>query len=281
MMLLQDDLLFARRASVCDYFTSDPPGLRLFARPFEGVSNRDPFSQIYESMEHWTAHLFKDISAVKATNGKPSTYYRDLHLPHMLDTHILEDLWRDFPEVMSDAVSSSFRHPNLTNVIALHHSEAKRRSIAAAGGGVSFDNPDRAASQEVAHNIENLVMNISGSRAMHELPWMEVVFESKADWKEKMAKVPPNPEKLPGVVGLQDNLGADMQTEVAELDCMRERWLNKLLPGPSSWEDKESKPGMCRAIGKDYQKAQPEAKPTKEAQAPPKEVGKEGRDAEL
>jgi hypothetical protein len=255
LMLLQDDLLFARPASICDFFTTDPNGLRLFARPFEGVVNRDSYSQIYESMEQWTTRLF-----CNRRDCKSSPYYRDLHLPHMLDKQLLKDLWSDHADVLSDAVSSSFRHPNLTNVIALHHAEAARREPIRTEKSHDTSNEDEEF-DDLAMRIDNLVMNISGQRSMKDIPWMEVVFESISDWDNKIARIPPDPLKLPGIIGFQDNLGAEMQDQVAELDCLKEKWLNKLLPGPSSWEDSNSPPRMC-GIWESFAKHLAAASPT-------------------
>merc|ERR1712070_735022 len=48
---------------------------------------------------------------------------------------------------------------------------------------------------------------------------------------------------------MQDNIGGDTsQDDIDELDCLREKWLNELLPTPSSWEDAEVKPTMCRLL---------------------------------
>mmetsp|Transcript_108936 Transcript_108936/g.172100 ORF Transcript_108936/g.172100 Transcript_108936/m.172100 type:complete len:84 (+) Transcript_108936:3-254(+) len=60
-----------------------------------------------------------------------------------------------------------------------------------------------------------------------------------------MAKIPPNASRLPAMIGLQDNFGGDMQDAMPELDCLREKWLEKLLPGPSSFEDAAYPPNLC------------------------------------
>ena len=152
-------------------------------------------------------------------------------MPQMIDRTVYERLWQQHPEIMSDVASAAFRHPNLTNTLALHHSEAVHGK----------------SESGLQSRIENAVLELSGPLPRSQRRWMEVVFGSVGDWRKRMADIAPEPAALPGILSLQDDLGNDMPDGILELDCLREKWLSKLLPTPSSFEDPNSPPSMCKA----------------------------------
>merc|ERR1719199_777330 len=54
IMQIQDDLLFARPVSICEFFTTTPSfGMKLFATPFEGEILKDPYEKVYSNMDRW------------------------------------------------------------------------------------------------------------------------------------------------------------------------------------------------------------------------------------
>ena len=61
--------------------------------------------------------------------------------------------------------------------------------------------------------------------------WEEVVFESLQDWHDKMAVLPPDPEKLPLIVGMQDRMPHHMISSNIE-QARPYLAFNELLLGP-------------------------------------------------
>ena len=106
--------------------------------------------------------------------------------------------------------------------------------------------PNCVSGSGLQSRIENAVLELSGPLPRSQRRWMEVVFGSVGDWQKRMAKIAPESTALPGILSLQDDLGDDMSDGILESDCLREKWLSKLLPTPSSFEDSNSPPSMCK-----------------------------------
>lgn len=257
LLQIQDDLLLAKPVSICEFFTTSPSfGMRVFATPYEGEIFKNPYDSVYKSAHRFSADQWARMER-STTKGRqqpnPHPYYHDMHLPQLLDTRILKDLWHRFPADLSAVVDTSFRYPNLTNVISLHHSEVARHSRVAREAakpharqnetGTPIAESDLASSSRVVSMMFDTNIDVL---PFHDRPWTEVTFESVDSWHEHMAHIPPVPEALPPFLSLQDNLGNDdNKTRLAELDCLREQWLGKLFPGPSSFEDPGQPPRKC------------------------------------
>merc|ERR1711879_217524 len=91
-------------------------------------------------------------------------------------------------------------------------------------------------------SVVNLPMNPAGERL-----WTDFAISNLASWSSTMVNVIPDPKKLPAILSMQDNLGPNMKDDVAELDCLREEWMNKLFPEPSSYEDPDTPLRTCMA----------------------------------
>lgn len=254
VMLLQDDILLAHPVTPCQFFTLNPTGLRLYARPFQAEKLKDPYDAVYASMQRRTVHAWRRISdqGDSASKGKNKhslkyPYYQDMHLPNMLQTHVFMDLWRDHGDVMSSIVDAAFRHPNLSSAIALHHSQVIR---------LSQQQDDQSTSPEDDERVEfisnskviNLAAHSGTSLPLEQRQWLELVISSAKDWRDKTQHLPPEASSLPTFISFQDGLGDGAESQAAELDCLKEKWLNKLLPAHSSFEDPEFPPSRCSTL---------------------------------
>eukprot|EP00928_Gymnodinium_smaydae_P076634 TRINITY_DN5967_c0_g3_i1.p1 TRINITY_DN5967_c0_g3~~TRINITY_DN5967_c0_g3_i1.p1 ORF type:complete len:686 (-),score=80.29 TRINITY_DN5967_c0_g3_i1:300-2357(-) len=249
IMLLQDDVFFGRDVSPCDLFRSARSvGLRLFGRPFQGKALEDPYVSVYENMERVSSQHWLRIVGDELVDAHP--YYRTIHAPQLLDVELLRELWKEHSDLFSSVVSSPFRHPNMTNVIALHHSEVARRASVAQKTSSHNMSPDDESRAEAhvesefasAAEIDNVYTFSRTSVPLGQRPWMELIFNSDDDWAAKLRSVSPNTSSLPSFVSFQDNLG---HGDHGELDCLREGWLNTLFPEPSSFEKSAVPPRLC------------------------------------
>jgi len=250
ILVLQDDLFLPRPVSACELFTRPPrAGVRLFGRSRDASDVPDPYASVYRASEAWTDRLWD--SYVRSREGAAaagSPYYQSQHAPWILDTAVLHDLWRRWPRAMSAALDSPFRHPNLTDVIGLHHSEmilrgrearAKcardswlcwLRALVRQRSLIEEEVPSRSRVEDVDRQGQTAVREaVLRAGTAEEWNYTMQLFQAAG--------------VVPSVYSLQDDYQGPVSQEQA---CLRERWLNKFVPHRSSWESPTSPPSGCR-----------------------------------
>lgn len=280
-LVLQDDLLFPRPVSACELFVRPPgAGMRLYGKPSKPQPPEDAWAAVYRAHISHTAGFWHEQLAseqlVAAARGDaaegPSAFYEPQHVPDVVDTQLLRELWRKWPKDFSSSMDSAFRHPRLLNPIALHNSEAVRRGRVA-----------RSRSEWRTSWVETIRRKVSSTlavwrrkaeaRYMSVQPAMrkakefdstqlaartrivdiqdpgqtlvkEVVMHqgTAPEWRSLMEDIVGG-RVVPAVLSIQDDLDGPAADEYV---CLREQWLNRLLQGPSTWEDPRQPPSLCR-----------------------------------
>lgn len=159
---------------------------------------------------------------------------------------------------LSQTLDAPFRHPYLTDIVGLHHSLVAAQSKEARFVLASLNENDSLPTNHSNELIYTLAsMSSSWIVDLEEFPmestplakrrFYEIVIFNAKDWRKKMAGISPQARYLPQLLSFQDNLG-DHPSElgVLEMDCLREKWLTRLLAKPSAFEDVSRPPELCK-----------------------------------
>ena len=246
VLVVQPELLIARHASACDLFAGPSPlGLSLFAHPSPAAG-----PGAGRSAQLWGHMLGPDgvLGGGDLPPGAAGPYYEPCCGLQLLEVATLHRIWRALPVELSATLDSAVRHGGTVDAAGLHYSllveRSRRLRQAAAGANSSEDGAPGGPEEDWwAADLEEFARELPKRRRR----FLEVALRegSAQEWHDVMASLPPVPADLPQLLHFTAPGAPGAQGPALELDCLRERWLRKLLPRPSSFEDAGRPPDRC------------------------------------